>query len=227
MIATPSTGYAFHAAHALKMRGRDGVDEADIGPCDGGEIGDVARLACAHFQHGELRVLRHSQQGQRQAQLVVVVACVDVGTPVARQDRCRQRLHRGLAVGTGDADHPHVALRTHGAGQVAQREHGVVHQHLRQRRLHLARHQCSHGAARHGLAKKIVAIDALALHRDEQVAGLQFARINGHAGDIHVGAQQTAPGPQGNGAQTHHACASNASRATARSSNGRFPVAPS
>ncbi len=76
-------GHAFHAAHALKMRGRNGVDEADIGPCDGGEIGDVARLARAHFQHGILCVLRHRQQGERQAQLVVVVAGVDVRTAMA------------------------------------------------------------------------------------------------------------------------------------------------
>ncbi len=70
-------------------------------------------------------------------------------------------------------------------------------------------------------------VDALALDRHEQVTGLQLARVDGDAGDIDVLAEQAPTGPQGNGAQAHHARVSSAWRATARSSNGRFPVAPS
>ncbi len=72
-------GHHFDRTHPLKMRGRDEIDEADIGPCDGSEIIDVAGLAGTHFEHGVFGIFRHPQQGQRQADFIVVAAGIDVG----------------------------------------------------------------------------------------------------------------------------------------------------
>ena len=119
-----------------RCAGRDVVDHADVRPRDGGEVGDVARLAGAHLVDGELRVFGRVQHRQRQADLVVAVArrwrrCA----PARSQDRQRQRLDAGLAVAAGDRDDlAGAALDTaalHRGREVGQRALGVGDDHLR------------------------------------------------------------------------------------------------
>ncbi len=55
-------GDAFERAHALKMGRRNVVDEADFGPRDGGQIGDVSRLAGTHFEYRVVGILGHGEQ---------------------------------------------------------------------------------------------------------------------------------------------------------------------
>ena len=74
------------AAHALQVRRRDVVDQRHVGAHDGGEVGDVAGLAGAHFVDGEGGVVGRVDHRQRQADLVVAVARVGVGVADARED---------------------------------------------------------------------------------------------------------------------------------------------
>ena len=225
-------GHAFNTAHPRKMRRRNERDEADIGPRDGSQIGYVARLAGTHLEDGVLGVFRHRQQAQWQAQLVVVVAGADMRAAMPGQDRGDQRLHRGLTVGAGDANHAHVALSTHCTGQIAQRQRTVIDHDLRQYAVDLVCHQRRHRTTLGRFGQIIVTIHPFAPDRDEQVAGLQLAGIDRNTGNLGIGAEQLPVGPHGDGAQRHHArgsrlIRSSAACATARSSNGRLPVAPS
>ena len=123
-------------------------------------------------------------------------------------------------------------VRASTPGKIAQGQRAIAHQHLRQRAVDPARHQGGHRTTRGGLVQIIVTVHPLALDRDKQLARLQLAGIDGNPGGLGVDAQQPTMGPDGNGAQPHHARGSRAIRssaacATARSSNGCLPVAPS
>ncbi len=50
--------------------------DPDAGPSQRGQLGDIARYVHAHLQHGCLVTLIEAQQGQRQADLVVLVGRV-------------------------------------------------------------------------------------------------------------------------------------------------------
>ncbi len=210
------------------MSRRDDGDEADIGPGYGGEIGDVTWFSGTHFQHRVLGIVGHGQQGQWQADLVVVVAGIDMSTTVARQNRGNQGLHRGLAIGAGDPDDPCRVLGAHCAGQVPQCERGIIDHDLCQRTVDLACHQRSHRAACCGVGQILMTVHAFALDRHKQLSGFQLAGVDGHAPGLGVVAKQAPVGPQRDGAQPHHprtsgAIRPSAARATARSSNGCFP----
>ena len=205
------------------MRRRDEGDEADFWPRDGGEVGDVAGLARAHLEHRVFGVGRHRQQGQGQADLVVVVAGVDVGAAVARQDRRQQRLDRGLAVGAGNADHARVTAPAHGPRNLAQGLPGVGHHDLGQVERELALDQQCRGAVGAGIGGEIMAVVALAAQGHEQGCRHRLARIDRNGVDADVAPVQATAGPVGNvgEAAAQHGRASSAVRATARSSNGR------
>ena len=210
------------------MRRPDVVDEADLGPADGGEIGDVAGLACAHLQHGEFGVLGQGQYGQGQADLVVEIADGHVGTTVALQDRGGQGLDGGLAIGSGDADHAGTALGAHGAGEVAQRQQRVAHQDLRQINLDPSADQSRGGAALARLCHEGMRVVRFAHQGNEELAATQRACIGGHTAHHAVGADQPSVGEGGDVGQTQggHAWpsaaarAASALRATTRSSKG-------
>jgi hypothetical protein len=216
-------GHALDAAQALEMRRRHVVDQRHARTRDGGQISDITRLACAHLEHRVARVLAHVEQAQWQTDFIVLITLRGVRGANAGEDRCAQVLHRGLAAGPGDADHLGRAARTRRAGQIAQRTQRVADLHLRQSRIHAARHQRAGRACSHGLCQIIVAIDALTGQRHEQHARLQCARIRAGATHLRRGTMQAAVRPHRHFIEAHvqHGRASSAARATARSSKGR------
>ena len=220
-------GDAPQAAHALHVRRRDVVHQRHLRRHDRSEVGDVARLARAHFVHGELRVLRRVEHGQRQADLVVAIARVAVGAAGSREHAGDQRLHRGLAIAAGERDHDRGASLLHASGDLAQRFLGVGAEHARQLGLHVAMQQQRGGAVGGGLRGEIVAVEVLAAQRHEQRARRQLAAVGGDGLDRGVGAQVPAFGPGGELRERDrpHARASSSSFATLKSSKGvRTPL---
>src|SRR3546814_2486051 len=84
-----------------------------------------------------------------------------------------QRLDAGLAVAAGDGDHLAAARVLHRRGQRSQRALGVGDQHLRQRAVDQARHQCGAHAQVACAGDVVVAVEALALRLEEHTSELQ------------------------------------------------------
>ena len=222
-------GDAEQAAHAFDVRGRDVVHQRHLRRRDAGQVGDIARLAGAHLVDGELRVFRRVDHRQRQADLVVAVARVDVGAAGAREDPVGEHLHRGLAVAAGEG-HDHCrAILLHAGGELAERLLGVGAEDARQRGLDVAVQQQGRGAGRFGLRHQGVGVEMLAAQGDEQRAGRQRAGVGADRLDADVRAEVTALDPGGDLRQRDrpHAFDSSKERATARSSKANLRPATS
>ena len=137
------------------------------------------------------------EQGQRQADVVVEVAArgqhrIRIAAKVRAQDRGAHFLDRGLAVAAGDAEQRNRKAGTPGGGQLAQRQARVVHRDQRQSGIGRGPAAFDHGAGgalgQH-FGDEVVAIEALALERDEQHAGCHRARIAADRGEIDISAQ--------------------------------------
>ena len=190
MTATPSAGNAgiqralglgdaVDRTHAFEMRGAMLLTRPICGCAMRSEIGDVARLAGAHFEHGEAASSGHRQQGQRQADLVVEVARVDVGAARAgKGSPASRRLDRGLAIRSGDADHADIARwRAHRAAMFAECAQAVGDDDLRQV-VSTARSTSAGDAPRlRRRSDEIVGVMALAAQGHEQRAVGQLARV--------------------------------------------------
>ncbi len=195
---------AEQAAQAFQMRGRDVVDQCHMRLRNLGEIGDIARLARAHFVDRNVRIVGRRKHRQRQADLVVAVARRGVHggaihAPGFGQDRQQQRLDAGLAVGAGQRKHTRGAVALHAGGDARQRQLGVVHHHLRHaQRRQQAFDQHTAGTTRHRLGGEVVPIEALAAQRHIQAAVGERAGVVADRIDHGVVAVQLAAGPMGN-----------------------------
>ena len=214
------------AAHALQMRGRHVVDQANIRRRNRGEIGDVARCAGAHLVDREACIFRRIQHRQRHADFVVAVAGRGIGLARLRQHRFGQRLDAGLAIAAGDRDHAGITTRAlHCSRKCRQCTPGVVDDDLAHIGTSLMRHQHGHTATRNRLRNMRMAVEILALqcHEQRRAGARQRARIGGHGIDQTVTAQQAATGGLRDPcerARRHAPCLRSASRATSASTNG-------
>src|SRR6185437_1308376 len=113
----------------------------------------------------------------------MVVVALDRAVRAARRGAVQRRVERllgpGLADRAGDADYPGPAARARRAAEIVERLDRVGRADVRMRN-RLA-HQSAGGAGGEGLGDEKVAVGRLALHRDEQVAGADLARIEGDA----------------------------------------------
>ena len=96
--ADPATGGRGWTAVTTPIRGR----------ADRGQLGDLAADVHAHLEDGGLVLRAEAQDGQRQADLVVLVALALERPEAAAQDRRDRVLRRGLGDGAGDADDERV-----------------------------------------------------------------------------------------------------------------------
>ncbi len=152
---------------------------------------------------------------QRDAELVVVVRLRGDRAQVRRAERGQDVLRRRLAGRAGDADDAGAAAVAHRAADRRERRVGVVGD------------ERGGGTAGERVRDEVGA----AADRDEEVALLDPARVDLHAGHL-VG-----PGARGQAAERleqgelerdhGRATAASTSRATSRSSKGRLPVASS
>jgi hypothetical protein len=168
------------------------------------------------------------QHAERQADVVVEVARRRVHlrrAPVRARAGGDHFLDRGLAVGARHRDQRHAELATPVGGEPPERGRGVVDRHQRQpgrRGCGGALDQRRHGAAARGLVQEMVAVEALAAQRDEQVAAARAAAVAAHGLERDVGAAQLAAGRRRRFGKPHHGARSRSSRrASAASLNGR------
>jgi hypothetical protein len=168
------------------VRRADVGDDADVRARDVGQHGDLAAPAHRHLQHPRRFVTRRRQDGQRQADVGVVVAG---RLPHRAQRPQRRRAHLpggGLAVRSRDTDDAALELGAHRARQIAERAPRIVdreHRHVVAARRHAARRgdHDARGAGGRGLAREVEPVGALARQREEQLAGGDRSAVVGRA----------------------------------------------
>jgi hypothetical protein len=176
-----------------------------------------------------------SEQGERQADVVVVVATggEDRVGKSRLQNTGDHLLGRGLAVAAGDGDHRQRETAAPVGRECPQREPGVgdLDQRQRERAQRLGGiggHHRSDGTARLGGRDVLMTIETFPTQSHEQIAGSNRAAVDRDAVKGQVVAGQFAGGRPGGAEQihhrTHHATswrASRARRACVASENGR------
>ena len=101
-------------------------DQTAGGLCRLCECLDVARMAGAHLDDGDLVLLRQAEEGLGHAYVVVEVALGVEHIVFLREHSCYEFLGGRLAVGACDADDGDVELTAMLAGQVLERLQAVV-----------------------------------------------------------------------------------------------------
>ena len=141
-----------------------------------------------HLKYRDIMLRLQAQQLQRQAEVVVQVAFGLQHVELRAEHRSYALLRGRLARRARDADHTLAPLLTHPFGQRLHRcKHAIFaiirnpHQlgliEVRRRQPSLTHHR-SRSPIRNGGLDIIMSIDALALHREEQLPGANGARIN-------------------------------------------------
>ena len=155
------------AAQLLEMDGRDRRDHAEVRPRDPGEVADLAGAAHRHLRHDHLGLGLDPAQRERQADLVVEAVRRRHGAQVRAQERREDVLRRRLPDRAGDRHDASIAAGADGTTQRGERGVRVVG------------HERRRGTARAGVVEKRLS----AGDGDEQVAGLDPARVDLDAGD--------------------------------------------
>ena len=166
----------------------DAGDDADPWPADPGEIGDVACDVHAHLEDERLICGGEAQDGQRQADLVVLVALVLERPIASRQDGRHGLLRRGLGEAPGDPDGERIEPPAPGGGEGVERrqrpgdpDDADVADRGRQ-----GARPADQESRRTGLGRGdevIVAVGPFAGQGNEQVARPDSAQIDGRAAD--------------------------------------------
>jgi hypothetical protein len=150
--------------------------------CD--EIADLAEMIHADLEHAVLRVARQRGEAQGHAP-VVVVRCGGAMRPAERaESETQQFLGRGLAGTAGDADDLRRRSRSCGAGEILDAALGMGHGQQRRTRRKAGRFAADERGAGLRLERglhEVMAVAAVALQRDEEIAGLERARVDGQA----------------------------------------------
>ena len=137
----------------------------------------------AHLDDGSLMLRLEFQQHQRQTKMIVEVAFRLQHAEAGGEHVGDGFFGGGLAGGSGHADQRLAPQAADRGAQGLQSDQRVVDRqqpglYRIARQLVLA-DDCGHGALLQRLLHEIVAIHALALHREEKLAGLNGARIDG------------------------------------------------
>ena len=103
-------------AHPGQVDRLDRGHDADPGPADPGEVGDLALDVHAHLEDGRLVLRTEPQDGQWEPDLVVLVALVLERPEAGREDRRDRLLGRGLGDAPGDPDGQRVGRPGEGRG---------------------------------------------------------------------------------------------------------------
>jgi len=153
---------------------------------DLGQFGEFTGMVHPHLEHAELSVPRHTGKAQRDAGMVVVA--LDRAMHLAGRGAVEAGeqgfLGAGLAHRAGDADDLRSGAHAAGAAEGVQCGKAVPDEDVRV--VAGLGHDRPRGALGKGLIKEQVPVAGLALHRDEQVAGADFARVERDATDGEV-----------------------------------------
>ena len=197
-------------AHELLVLTLGVVDQCDRGRSHLRQSGNLAGVVHAQFDHGHTVRIAQAQQRQRHANVVIQIALRGEGgiACCGTQDGRNHLRHGRLAVAAGHGNQRQRELRAPADGELAQRLLAVGHfqtapTHGRQL-AGLAHGR--HGAGFTRLREEAVGIETLALEGNEQVTGLQRARIGMHAlhGGGAIAHQNGLRQPPGCLIQRHH-----------------------
>ena len=173
--------------------------DTDVGFGDRHQRANLSGCTHAQFHDRHLRTRPQLEQRQRQADVIVQVALVPERPVPQRQKRRGHFLRRRLSRAAGDRHDARARLPANIPRQRLQRPRGVLHFDHDRRRAHrrsLARRFHAVRAVDHDARRatsdrardEVVAVEALAMNGEEQVAGLHRPRIDAHRVDPRVGA---------------------------------------
>jgi hypothetical protein len=171
------------------MDGLDRGHDADLGPADRGQLADLPADVHAHLEDGGLVIRTETKHGQRQADLVVLVALVLERDQLRGEDGRDRLLRRGLRDRARHADDERVeatAPRRRDGVEPAQRvrdldDRGV--DAVEGDAVRRVGHDRGRRAVRQRRADERVAVRVLARQRDEQVARDDLPRVDRAAED--------------------------------------------
>src|SRR6185312_4343578 len=106
-------------------------DDADLRLRDGGEVADFAFVIHAHFEDGDFDIVSQTQDGERQAEMVVQIAEVAAGREFGGDERGDGVFRSGLAGAAGDADDDAAPELTRAAAERLESAGGVIYNHPR------------------------------------------------------------------------------------------------
>jgi hypothetical protein len=212
------------------VRGRHVGDRADRGAGDARQRVDLPGVVHAELDHQRLVARLEPEDRQREPDVVVQVPRRAPHAPARGLEHARaQLLGGGLAVRAGDRDDGPRELRAPCTRQGSERRHGVADHDRGQLELRVrcARDQRGRCTARGGLGHEVVAVERLALHRDEERARAERARVGRDTRDLALRRAQQSPArlvrqlaePRLHAASPR---ARSAASASSRSSKGRF-----
>ena len=196
-------------AHELEVLALRVVDQRHRRARDLGEVRDLAPVVHAELDRAPAVRMAQAEQRERQPDVVVQVAARGQHgffTRMLPEDRRQHLLDRGLAVRAGDGNERRREARAPVAREIAEAAARVVDHQCRQRVLAaiLAVDHRRRGLRRRHCLQKIVAVEALAAQRDEEIARLDRAAVGRHAGEQRVG-PAAAGAERGRGlGQPHH-----------------------
>ena len=175
--------YALDRPESLEVSRTSVGNDNNVRGGESRQIGDLAGMIGAHFDHCEPVVLVDSREHQRHADVVVEVAVRGERRSLAAETGGDKLLERRLAIASRNADNRHVAFAPPGRAESAERHSGVVDLDLGNR---IARAPRDHGPGRAVLLRNadiLAAVKIRTLQREEQLAFANRARIGADANE--------------------------------------------
>ncbi len=229
-------------AQALEMRGRDAGDDAHVRLRDLRQAPDLARPVHAELEDRRFLRAREAEQGEREADQVVLRARRAQHPPRAegaRQDRGQHLLGGRLAVAAGHGHDARAATPAMERGQVAERGERVAHRDDAAAERPLRMRALDHDRARAALGRvpqEVVPVVRLAADGDEELARPEAPAVGRDPREAGAGTQSNElpagggedllqrEGRRGRLGGLAHASLPRARRTSSRSSRWRFTV---
>ncbi len=197
-------GHPLERAQPLQVGRADVGDDRDVRPADFGQARDLSRQAGAELEYGPLVARFETEEGQRDADLVVEVARGLQDRETARQDGGRHAARARLAVGAGDRhDRGRAAAPMAGrdvperAGRVGHRDAGGLRAGAERRAESFQPVRGHHNPAGRPVGKYLrqeaVTVVRLAVDGDEGLARRDRARVDRQAREGGLGSALNQP----------------------------------
>ncbi len=177
-------GDGFDVPEIFEMGWGYGGDQRHMGANKPVQCANLAGMVHADLEHTESRFALHPREAERDAPMIVVGSG-------RRRDGCGRAQHqaqhflgRGLAGTSGDRDDFRVGSRASGAAQILEALLGVADDQKRRARGDAIGHTTDEGSRRTVFQRgsnEAMAIARIPLQRDEEVAALDAARVDGDA----------------------------------------------
>ena len=179
---------ALKAAKAFKVGTAHVGDEAEVGVGNAAEVGYLAGVAGSHFDDGYLGVGGDGEEGERHAEVVVVVADGGMGAVAAGEDGVDEFFGGGLAIGAGDAYEGDGELAAVVGGQLLQGGKHVGYHNAAVVDLVLGvADDAQGGSLVESLGCEGVAVEGLPTEGKEKTSGGYMPRVSSDGAGLQIG----------------------------------------